>query len=124
MAHIFAEDLEESDLKYHLETMKKNATYLYVATFDKLSTIDKHIETGIAMELSLGNKFTLGADESTSMLGTSELSIFIKYVISICERFLCLFPLKISKSARALHKAIFKVFSDYNVNIKNIFQCF
>ena len=125
MAHIVPEDLEESDLKYNLETMKKNATYSSVPTFDKLSTIDKHIETGMAMELSLGNKFTLGADESASMLGMSELSIFRKYVISItntlCERFLCLFPLKISKSASALHKAIIKVFIDHNLNIKNIF---
>ena len=61
--------------------MKKNATYLSVTTFDELQlTINKHIETGTAIELSLVNKFTLGADESTSMSDTSKLSIFVKYV--------------------------------------------
>ena len=54
------------------------------------------------MKLSLVNKFTPGADESTSMSDTSELSIFIKYVNPItntlCERFLCLVLLGSSKS--------------------------
>ena len=36
LAHFDAEDLEESNLNYHLETMKKNATYLSVAIFDEL----------------------------------------------------------------------------------------
>ena len=60
--------------------------------FDKLVlAINKHMETGMAMELSLVNKFTLGADESSSTLYTSKLikyiynlktykTIFIKYV--------------------------------------------
>ena len=57
------------------------------------------------MKLSLVNKFTPGADESTSMSDTSELSIFIKYVNPItntlCERFLCLVLLGSSKSDSA-----------------------
>ena len=77
------------------------------------------------MELSLVNKVTLGADESTSMSDTSELSIFINYVNPItrtlCDRLLCLVPLGSSKSAGALHKVIVKVFSDRNLNIKDIF---
>ena len=106
--------------------MKKNATYLSVVTFDKLQlAINKHIETGMAMELSLVNKFTLGVDESTGMSDTSELSIFIKYVSPItntlCKRFLCLVPLGSSKSASVLHKAVVKVFSDCSLNTKNIF---
>ena len=80
------------------------------------------------MELSLVNKVTLGADESTSMSDTSELSIFINYVNPItrtlCDRLLCLVPLGSSKSAGALHKVIVKVFSDRNLNIKDIFQRF
>ena len=36
LARFAAEDLEESELKYHLETMKKNAINLTVATFDEL----------------------------------------------------------------------------------------
>ena len=105
--------------------MKKNATYLSVATFDELQlAINKHIETDTTMELSLVNKFTLGADESTSMSDTSELSTFIKYVNPItntlCDRFLCLVLLGSSKSDSALCKAI-KVFNDRNLNIKNIF---
>ena len=61
--------------------MKKNATYLSVTTFDELQlTINKHTETGTAIELSLVNKFTLAAHESTSMSDTSKLSIFVKYV--------------------------------------------
>ena len=61
--------------------MKKNATYLSVTTFDELQlTMNKHTETGTAIELSLVNKFTLAADESTSMSDTSKLSIFVKYV--------------------------------------------
>ena len=77
------------------------------------------------MELSLVNKVTLGADESTSMSDTSELSIFINYVnpitSTLCDRLLCLVPLGSSKSASALHEVIVKVFSDRNLNIKNIF---
>ena len=103
--------------------MKKNATYLSVATLDELQlAINKHNETDTTMELSLVNKFTLGADESTSMSDTSELSTFIKYVNPItntlCKRFLCLVLLGSSKSGSALYKAI-KVFSDRN--LKNIF---
>ena len=65
LARFVAEHLEESDLKYLLETMKKNDTYLSVTTFDKLQlAINKHIETGTVMELSLVNKLTLGGDES------------------------------------------------------------
>ena len=46
--------------------------------FDKLVlAINKHMETDMAMELSLVNKFTLGADESSSMLDISKL---IKYI--------------------------------------------
>ena len=76
---------KESDLKYNLETMKKNATYIYiyiyVVTFDKLqSNINKYIEAGMAMELSFVNKVTLGANELISMLDISELSVFIKYI--------------------------------------------
>ena len=56
MTRFVAYDLEESELKYHLETMKKNATYLSVATFDELQlAINKHIETDTTMELSLVN---------------------------------------------------------------------
>ena len=77
------------------------------------------------MKLSLVNKFTPEADESTSMSDTSELSIFIKYVNPItntlCERFLCLVLLGSSKSDSAPYKAIAKVFSDHNLNIKNKF---
>ena len=36
LARFVAEDLEECELKYHLETMKKNATFLSVATIDEL----------------------------------------------------------------------------------------
>ena len=105
MTRFVAYDLEESELKYHLETMKKNATYLSVATFDELQlAINKHIETDTTMELSLVNKFTLGADESTSMSDTSELSTFIKYVNPItntlCDRFLYLVLRGSSKSDR------------------------
>ena len=42
--------------------------------FDKLVlAINKHMETGMAMELSLVNKFTLAADESSSTFYTSKL---------------------------------------------------
>ena len=97
-----------------------------MAMFDELQlAIDKHIETGMLMQLSLVNEFTLGADDLTSMSDTPELSIFIKYVNPItntlCDRFLCLVPLVNSKSTSALHEAIVKVFSDGNLNIKNIF---
>ena len=73
--------------------MKKNATNLSVATFDKLHlAINNHSETGMAMELSLVNKFSTGADKSTSMSDTSELSIFVKYdnpiTNTLCQRFL------------------------------------
>ena len=79
LARFVSEDLEESDLKYHLETMKKNATNLPVATFDELQlTINKNIETGTAIELPLVNNFSLRADKSTSMSDTSQLIIFIK----------------------------------------------
>ena len=120
------EDLEKNDLEYHSETMKKNGTCISVVMLDELhSAINKHIEAGTTMELSLVNKFTLRADEFTSMLDPSELHIFIKYlnliINTLCERFLCLTPLGSSKSASALHKAIVKVFSELNVNIKNIF---
>ena len=65
LARFVAEHLEESDLKYLLETMKKNDTYLSVTTFDKLQlAINKHIETDTVMELSLVNKLTLAGDES------------------------------------------------------------
>ena len=106
--------------------MKKNGTCISVVMLDELhSAINKHIEAGTTMELSLVNKFTLRADEFTSMLDPSELHIFIKYlnliINTLCERFLCLTPLGSSKSASALHKAIVKVFSELNVNIKNIF---
>ena len=106
--------------------MKKNATYLSVTTFDELQlTINKHIETGAAIELSLVNKFTLGADESTSMSDTSKLSIFVKYVNpttnTLFERFLCLVLLGISKSDSALYKEIVKVLSNRNLKIKNKF---
>ena len=95
LARFVAEHLEQCDLKYHLETIKKNATYLSVATFEKLQlAINNHIETGTAMELSLVNKFPLGADKSTSMSDTSEPSIFIKYdnpiTNTLYQRFLCL----------------------------------
>ena len=77
------------------------------------------------MKLSLVNKFTPGADESTSMSDMSELSIFIKYVNpitnTVCERFLCLVLLGSSKSDSALYKAIAKAFSDRNLKIKNKF---
>ena len=91
--------------------MKKNAAYLSVAKFDELQlAINKHIETGTAMELFLVNKFTLEADELTSTLDSSELSIFIKYVNPITntlyKRFLHLVPLGSSKSASALHKKL------------------
>ena len=36
LARFVAEDLQECELKYHLETMKKNATFLSVATIDEL----------------------------------------------------------------------------------------
>ena len=79
----------------------------------------------MTMKLSLVNKFTLGADKSTSMSGMSELSIFIKYVNPItntlCKRFFCLVPLGNSKSASAQHKEIVKVFSNRNLNIKKIY---
>ena len=59
--------------------MKKNATYLSVAAFDELQlAINKHIETGMAMELSLLDKFTLGVDESTSMSDTL-------YIYKVCQ---------------------------------------
>ena len=106
--------------------MKKNATYLSVATFDNLqSDINKYIETYSTMELFVVNKFTLGAGESTSKLDMSELSIFIKYVNPItntlCKRSLCLFPLGSSRSASFLHKTIIKVVINCNLNIKNLF---
>ena len=87
--------------------MKKNATYLSMTTFDKLQlAINNHIETGTAMELSLVNKFPLGADKSTSMSDTSEPSIFIKYdnpiTNTLYQRFLCLVLLGSSKSFSAL----------------------
>ena len=54
MTRFVAYDLQESELKYNLETMKKNATYLSVATFDELQlAIIKDIETHSTMELSL-----------------------------------------------------------------------
>ena len=40
---------------------------------------------------------------------------------TLCERFLCLVLLGNSKNASALHKAIVKVFSDRNLNIKDMF---
>ena len=106
--------------------MKKNATYLSVTTFDELQlTINKHIETGTVIELSLVNKFTLGADESTSMSDTSKLSIFVKYVNpttnTLFERFLYLVLPGSSKSDSALYKEIVKVLSDRNLKIKNKF---
>ena len=73
--------------------MKTNATYLSVATFDKLQlAINNDIETGTAMELSLVNKFPLGADKSTSMSDTSELSVKCDNPITntLYQRFLCL----------------------------------
>ena len=129
LAHFFAEELEENDLKYHLEVLEKNATYLSVAMFDELQlAIDKHIETGMPMQLSLVNEFTLGADDLTSMSDTPELNIFIKYVNPItntlCDRFLCLVPLVNSKSTSALHEAIVKVFSDGNLNMNIFFNAF
>ena len=95
--------------------------------FDELQlAISKHTQTSMAMELSFPNEFTLGADESTCLSETSELSILIKYVKSItnslCERFLRLVSLKSSKTANALREAIAKVFRDQNLNIKNIFS--
>ena len=77
------------------------------------------------MELSLVNKFPLGADELTSMSDTSELSIFIKYANlitnTLCERFLCLVLLGSLRSVSAVCNAVVKVLSDCNLNIKNIF---
>ena len=106
--------------------MKKNTTYLSVATFEKLQlAITNHSETGMAMELSLVNKFPLEADKLTSMSDTSKLSIFVKYdnpiTNTLSQRFLCLVLLGSSKSVSALYKVIVKVFSDHNLNIKNIF---
>ena len=78
-----------------------------MTTFEKLQlAINNHIETGRAMELSLVNKFPLGADKLTSMLDTSEPSIFIKYdnpiTNTLYQRFLCLVLLGSSKSFSAL----------------------
>ena len=75
LACFVAEDLEESDLKYTLRNNEKEiAPNLSVTMFDKLVfAINKHMETGMAMELSLVNKFTLGADESSSTFYTSKL---------------------------------------------------
>ena len=60
------------------------------------------------------------------MSDTSELSIFIKYdnpiINTLCERFLCLVLLGSSRSVSAVYKAIVKVFSDRNLNIKNVFS--
>ena len=88
--------------------------------------INKIIETSTAIELSLVNKLTLGADKLISMSATLELSIIIQYISPIintlCERFLCLVPLASSKSVCALHEAMVKVLSDWNLNIKNIFS--
>ena len=65
LARFVAEHLEESDLKYRLEMMKKNDNYSSVTTFDKLQlAINKHIETDTVMELPLVNKLTLAGDES------------------------------------------------------------
>ena len=75
LACFVAEDLEESDLKCTLRNNEKEiAPNLSVTMFDKLVlAINKHMETGMAMELSLVNKFTLGADESSTTLYTSKL---------------------------------------------------
>ena len=58
------------------------------------------------------------------MSDTSELSIF-KYdnpiINTLCEIFLCLVLLGSSRSVSAVYKAIVKVFSDRNLNIKNVF---
>ena len=57
-----------------------------MATLEELQpAINKHIETGTTMELLLVNKFTLGADESTSISEMSELSISIKSVFKIYQ---------------------------------------
>ena len=65
LARFVAEHLEESDLKYRLEMMKKNDNYSSVTTIDKLQlAINKHIETDTVMELPLVNKLTLAGDES------------------------------------------------------------
>ena len=94
--------------------------YLNLPFSELQSAINKLIKTVMDTELSLEN--TLKADESTSLLDTSELGLFLKYLNpvtnAVCVRFLCLVPLAKFKKASALHKAIVRVFCDPNLSIK------
>ncbi len=80
------------NLKHHLETCKKNATYCSKTIQNQLiAIIGKAIQSTILAEVKIAKHFSLLADEVTDMANLEQLTLTIRYVDSrneIREEFL------------------------------------
>ena len=82
-AKFLGNEIEESDIQYHLDSMAKNATYISSSSESAdafLDAINTHLKNKLSEELYLTTKFTLEADESTNASDNEALNIFLRYV--------------------------------------------
>ena len=64
-AKFLGNEIEESDIQYHLDSMAKNATYISSSSESAdafLDAINTHLKNKLSEELYLTTKFTLEAD--------------------------------------------------------------
>ena len=93
-AKFLGNEMEESDIQHHLDSMAKNATYVSLESADAfVDVINTHLKNKLSEELYLTTKFTLEADESTNASDNKALNIFLRYVCPISNelkrRYLC-----------------------------------
>ena len=84
LTDFLSNEMEESDIQYHLDSMAENATYVSPESADAfLDAINTHLKNKLSKELYLTTKFTLEADESTNASDSEALNIFLRYVCPI-----------------------------------------
>ena len=124
-AKFLGNEMEESDIQYHLDSMAKNATYVSPESANAfLDALNTHLKNKLSEELYLTTKCTLEADESTNASDNEALNIFLRYVCPISNelkhQYLCQIFLA-TKRAPDIRDKILEVFAEKGIDAKKIF---
>ena len=124
-AKFLGNQMEESVIQYHLDSMAKNATYVSPESADEfLDAINTHLKNKLSEELDLTTKFTLEADQSTNVTDKEALNIFLRYVCPISNelkhRYLCQVSVP-TKRAPDIRDKVLEVFAEKGIDAKKIF---
>ena len=110
----------DQDIKSHLATAKRNATYMSPQSQNQLlSCVGDVMKSAVVQEVKTAGLFSLLADETTDVSGKEQLSVCLRYVLpdsSVRERLL-LFEEAPDLTGEGLASQLIKILQRHNIDM-------